>query len=98
MNRGPVAPPQERPHAPSTVLAAAAWPCDSCAHLNPLDEDACVACGTPFLAAAREGEPVLVLPVVGDVATLSTARRFGVALALVVALLLLTGLLGLLLA
>lgn len=87
------APPVPPPAAP----AGAAWPCDSCAHANPLDADVCAACGTPFLAAAREGEPALVLPVVGDLATLSTVRRFGAALALVAVLLLVAALLGLLL-
>lgn len=94
------------PVAPSVVQAAAAgeqpdgatWPCTTCGAANALDRDACAACGAGFLSALRAGdEPLLVLPVVGDLGAMSRGQRLGLAGGVVVAVLLLVALLGLLL-
>ena len=92
------------PRPPSTVPAGPAgpagpsWPCDVCGHDNGLAADRCATCGTAFLAAVRSAAPALVLPLVGDVASMSVAGRAGAAVALAVALLVVTAALGLLLA
>ena len=75
---------------PAAVPAAAGtlWPCTACQALNPLAEELCSVCGKSFLAAIRTGDrPLLVLPLVGDVAALGRGQRIGLALGLVVALL-----------
>lgn len=75
-----------------------AWPCASCSTSNPITLDACATCGAGFLAALKATEePLLVLPVVGDLAALSRAQRLGLAAGVVVLVVLLTALLGLLL-
>ena len=54
------------------------WPCSACGHENPVELDACAACGTGFLAAVRSSaEPLLVLPGIGDVGKLSRGQRIG---------------------
>jgi len=51
---GPLAPP-----AP----AAATWPCMRCGEANPVEADACLRCGSGFLAGAEAGD--LALPGIG---------------------------------
>ena len=90
--------PTQRPGL-SVGSPAGTWPCSACSQGNPLATEACEGCGTPFLAAARDPRPTVVLPVVGDVLALSPVGRVGLAVGIVVALLLLvTALLALLLA
>ena len=84
--------------APSTGSSAGTWPCSACSQPNDLLLAACERCGTPFLAAARDARPTLVLPVVGDLLALSPVRRVGLAVCLVVAFVLVSALLALLLA
>ncbi|MCU1593312.1 MAG: hypothetical protein JWO12_704 [Frankiales bacterium] len=68
--------------------AEASWPCGMCQAVNPMTADVCGVCQQPFLAAMRSGEqPVLVLPVVGDIGRLSRGRRIALALGLVAVLL-----------
>jgi hypothetical protein len=74
------------------------WPCSACSQPNDLALPACAGCGTPFLAAVRDGAPTVVLPVVGDLLALSPARRVAVAVAVVLLFLLGSALLALLLA
>lgn len=74
------------------------WPCAACGEQNALADERCASCGEGFLGALRHAEPLLVLPVVGDLTALPPARRLGVAVAAVVAFLVLAALLGLLLA
>ena len=76
--------------------AARRWPCTACEALNPLDEDVCGSCGSPFLSGVRDAEPpLLALPGVGDVAALSRAQRLGLGSALVLVVVVLTALLAL---
>ncbi|MCU1692055.1 MAG: hypothetical protein JWM64_1146 [Frankiales bacterium] len=91
--------PAPSPAAPvSPAAPGACWPCSTCGAANGLDRDTCAACGAGFLSALRATEePLLVLPVVGDLGAMSRAQRLGLAAAVVVAVLLLTALLGLLL-
>lgn len=73
------------------------WPCATCGAANGLTADACAACGVGFLAGLRETEaPLLALPVVGDLGAMSRAQRLGLAAGLVLAIVVLTALLGLL--
>ena len=81
-----------------TLSSTGSWPCTACAQPNDLAVAACTGCGTPFLAAVREQRPSLVLPVVGDLLELTPVRRVGLAAAAVVGFLVVTLLLGLLLA
>ena len=74
------------------------WPCAACGQSSDLAVAACEACGTPFLAAAREAPPTLVLPGVGDLLGLSPVRRVGLAVCTVVVFVLVSALLALLLA
>jgi hypothetical protein len=77
----------------------ATWPCTACGTANPLEDDACAACGAGFLSGLRASEePLLVLPVVGDLGALTRSQRLGLAAAVVLAVVVLTALLGLLLA
>lgn len=86
-------------HAKAPVPAPpATWPCTACATANPLALDRCATCDTPFLAdLAREEPPLLVLPVVGDVARLSRTVRVALGLGVSTAAVAVTGVLGLLL-
>ena len=81
----------------TTPMAGPTWPCTVCGTANPLDRDACVSCGSGFLAGARNEAPLLDLPVVGDLTRFSRAQRFGLAGGVVLAFVLLTLLVGLLL-
>lgn len=81
--RTPAAAPPDRP-APD----GASWPCDACGARSPLAEACCTHCGAAFLAQARAARPVLVLPVVGDVAALTPVRLSALALTLLIGLLL----------
>ena len=75
--------------------SAGTWPCGACSQPNDLLLAACAACGTPFLAAARDARLTVVLPVVGDLLALSPVRRVALAVCLVVAFVLVSALLGL---
>jgi hypothetical protein len=82
---------------PPSVPLGASWPCATCGASNALTESSCTACGAGFLAGLKESEaPLLVVPGVGDVTQLSRAQRLGLAAGVVVAVLVLTALLGLL--
>jgi hypothetical protein len=95
----PAGPEVDASRAPALgVLSAAVWPCAACGERNALADERCASCGEEFLGALRHAEALLVLPVVGDLAAMPPARRLGVAVAVVVALLVLAVLLGLLLA
>ena len=83
---------------PPSALPAGTWPCTTCSHPTDLALAACEACGTPFLAAARDTPPSVVLPVVGDLLALSPARRTVLAVGVVVAFVVVAALLALLLA
>jgi hypothetical protein len=84
--------------APLEALPAAvtgpSWPCAACGTVNPMALDTCTACGMPFLSGAHADEPLLDLPVVGDITKLSRGQRFALAGAVVLAIALLTILLG----
>ena len=80
------------------IPSAAVWPCGACAEQNALADERCASCGEGFLGALRSTEALLVLPVVGDLAAMPPARRVAGAVAVVVAFLVLSVLLGLLLA
>jgi hypothetical protein len=58
--------------------------------------DVCAACGMPFLSGVHADDPVLELPVVGDITKLSRGQRFVFAGVVIVAIVLLTVLLGVL--
>jgi hypothetical protein len=88
--------PLTAPVAPVTTPAPT-WPCTACGTANPLDRDACVSCGSGFLAGARNEAPLLDLPVVGDLTKLSRVQRFALAGGVVLAFLLLTVLISLVL-
>ena len=71
------------------------WPCSGCGAVNDVELDACVACGTGFLAGLRRDEaPLLALPVVGDVTRLSRSQRLAMAGGVVLLFALLVVLLG----
>ena len=73
------------------------WPCSGCGTVNGVELDACVACGTGFLAGLKHDQPpLLALPGIGDVTRLSRAQRLGLAGGVVLGVLLLVALLGLL--
>lgn len=83
---------------PAPAAPSVAWPCTSCAAVNPLDADRCAACGSGFLAALRESEdPLLVLPGVGDITRLDRSQRLLLSAGFVLVILVLTVLLGALL-
>lgn len=73
------------------------WPCTVCGTANSLDLDLCAGCGAGFMAAARDDAPLLELPVVGDITRLGRGQRFALAAGVVLAIVLLTFLLGLIL-
>ncbi len=83
-------------HVP-TGESVASWPCTGCGTDNALRHDVCGTCGLPFLAAARAREPLLVLPLVGDLTALSPGRRTWLAVAVVAAFVAVCVVLGLLL-
>jgi hypothetical protein len=69
------------------------WPCSGCGASNAVELDRCAACGLGFLSGLSKSEPpLLVLPVVGDLAVLSRAQRLGVAGVVVLLVVLLTAL------
>lgn len=73
------------------------WPCTACEQPNPLSAAACATCGTDFLASLREAEePLLRLPLVGDIGRFSRTQRLGLAALVVLTLIVLTAVLGLL--
>ncbi len=55
------------------------WPCSRCGGRNALTLDACTACGASFLAAVRDDGVALVVPGIGDLMTMSRAKRLGLA-------------------
>ena len=71
------------------------WPCSSCGAVNPMASDVCAACGRHFLAGVRDESPLLELPVVGDITRLGRGQRIAVAFGVVLAVVVLTMLLGL---
>ena len=82
--------------APSA--AGKGWPCATCGHVNAIEHDACVACGTALFATLKAGEePLLVLPGVGDLTRYSRGQRLALAGGVVVAVCVLVLLLGVLL-
>lgn len=94
----PPACPASRTPASAAVPSAAVWPCSACGTPNALADAHCASCGAGFLAGLRDAEPpLLVLPVVGDLAALPPARRLTVAVLAVLAFLVVAALLGLLL-
>lgn len=87
--------------APAPALARApqpgGWPCSGCGAANPVELDACAACGLGFLSGLTKTEPpLLVLPGIGDLTKLSRAQRLGVAGLVVLVVVVLTALVGLL--
>lgn len=86
------------PGAAAAVGSASVWPCAACGAANSYAVSVCGACGTGFLAGLRESEgPLLELPVVGDLTTLSRGQRLGLAAVVVLAVIALTALVTLLL-
>lgn len=82
---------------PAPARVPGGWPCSGCGASNPVELDACAACGLGFLSGLKKTEPpLLVLPVVGDLTKLSRAQRLGAAGAVVLAIVLLTVLVSLL--
>lgn len=74
----------EAPGPAPAPAPAASWPCSMCEAVNPITANTCSDCGQSFLAAMRSTEqPMLVLPVVGDIGKLSRGGRIGLAFALV---------------
>jgi hypothetical protein len=67
------------------LVAAATWPCSRCGARVPLLLDACDECGAGFLTGAIP-PMTMSLPLVGDVAALSKAKRFSLAAGLAVGL------------
>lgn len=64
---------------------AASWPCLRCGTAVDLSLDGCPECGAGFLAGALPAA-TLSLPLVGNVAAMSPAQRFGLAAGLTVGL------------
>ncbi len=98
----PVTAPADLPAAtPPTLPVPGGWPCSACGHPNPLGLSACAVCGSGFLARlAAEDAPSLVLPLVGDMRTLSRSHHLALAGAVltgVLAVLVLSACLGMLL-
>lgn len=61
---------------PATKVVPA-WPCASCGHANAIEESACTECGAGFLSEATH-RPKLLVPVVGDVFSLSKGQQIAV--------------------
>lgn len=73
------------------------WPCTACGQPNPFAAAVCAVCGTAFLATLRDGEePLLTLPLVGDIGRFSRMQRLGLAALAILLALMLTGVLSLL--
>lgn len=71
------------------------WPCPACGAHTRLDEATCAGCGLGFLDALKGAEvPALALPVVGDLARLSTVQRTVLAVVVIVMVMLATFLFG----
>jgi hypothetical protein len=82
--------------AVTSPVTGPSWPCAACGTVNAMADDTCSACGRHFLAGLREDQPPLLeLPVVGDITKLSRGHRLALAFGLIVAVLVLTLLLGL---
>ena len=97
---GPGVPPGPDPLTGPLEGAAApvegpSWPCSSCGAVNPMASDVCAVCGQHFLAGVRDESPLLELPVVGDITRLGRGQRIAVAFGVVLAVVVLTMLLGL---
>jgi hypothetical protein len=76
--------------------AGPSWPCTACGESNPLARNTCSACGTPFLGGLRgQDGPLLDLPVVGDITKLGRGHRLALAAGVVLAVILLTLIVGL---
>jgi hypothetical protein len=80
--------------APLAAVEGPSWPCGACGTANAMAQDTCLACGMHFLAGLRQAEPLLELPVVGDITRLSRAHLLALAFGVVVAFVALTFLLG----
>lgn len=73
------------------------WPCGTCGGGNPMELPVCAACGAAFLAAVRtDAAPLLVLPLVGDLARLGKAQRYALAMGVALVAMVVVVLLGLL--
>ncbi len=94
----PAAPlPEVAERVPAASVADRTWPCTGCGTANPWDLVACESCGLGFLAAVHsQTPPLLVLPVVGDLAALRPAIRVALAMTVIAVVVLLTFLLGVL--
>jgi hypothetical protein len=75
-----LAPAATAPAATAPQPAPAGWPCTTCGHPNALELSACAVCGSAFLARlAAEDAPSLVLPLLGDMRTLSRSHHLALA-------------------
>lgn len=84
------------PVAATPESATTSWPCTACEASNPYSVSVCGACGTAFLGGLREAEgPLLEIPGVGDLTKLSRGQRLGLAAGVVLAISVLTALVGL---
>jgi hypothetical protein len=79
----------------TSPVSGPSWPCPACGTVNPMADDVCSTCGRHFLAGARDDSPLLELPVIGDITKLSRGHRVGIAIGAVLAIVILTVLLGL---
>lgn len=76
---------------------APSWPCTACEQPNPFTAAVCATCGTAFLATLREGEePLLRLPLVGDIGRFGRMQRLGLAALVVLVFIVFTAVLSLL--
>lgn len=76
-----------RPETGAQAELEPSWPCSRCGSATPLSLTSCSGCGTGFLDAERQASaPTLVLPVVGDLLTMSRGHRMLLAVAAVLAL------------
>ena len=90
------APPVGGAQVPSVGRGLGGWPCSGCGTVNAVEVNACVACGTGFLAGLRQNEPpLLALPGIGDVTRLSRAQRLALAGAVVLVMVVLVVMLSL---
>jgi hypothetical protein len=69
-------PPEQAPvMSPADVAAGRpGWPCQTCGAVVSLDTESCPACGSAFLAAAKEKVGVR-LPLLGEITRLGTGAR-----------------------
>lgn len=75
---------------------ALGWPCGGCGARNSFEQTECCACGLAFLSGLTGDVPALVLPGVGDVSRLRRSQLYGLAIAAVVLVMLLTAVAALL--